>query len=72
MLPFYILHLPVIVIVAFFLLTWNIPVLAKFLLIALISFVLIIGLYQGVIRRVPLLRFLFGMKAISSTSRTPS
>ena len=62
-LPFYILHLPVIVISAFFLLTWNIPVLAKFLLIALVSFVIIIGLYQGVIRRLLLLRFVFGMKA---------
>ena len=60
-LPFYILHLPVIIIVAFFLLTWNIPVLVKFLLIALVSFVIIIGLYLGV-RRVPFLRFLFGMK----------
>ena len=62
-LPFYILHLPVIVIIAFFLITWDIPVLAKFLLIALVSFVIIIGLYQGVIRRLPLLRFVFGMKA---------
>jgi glucans biosynthesis protein C len=61
-LPFYILHLPVIVIVAFFLLTWNIPFPAKFVLIALVSFVIIIGLY-AVIRRVPFLRFLFGMKA---------
>jgi peptidoglycan/LPS O-acetylase OafA/YrhL len=61
-LPFYILHLPVLVLVAFFLIPWNIPVLAKFLLIALISFVIIIGLYQG-IGRVPFLRFLFGMKA---------
>jgi peptidoglycan/LPS O-acetylase OafA/YrhL len=62
-LPFYILHLPVLVIIAFFLITWNIPILTKFVLIALVSFVIIIGLYQGVIVRVPLLRFLFGMKA---------
>jgi glucan biosynthesis protein C len=62
-LPFYILHQPIIVIVAFFLITWNIPVPAKFLLIALVSFGIIIGLYQGVIRRLPPLRFLFGMEA---------
>ena len=61
-LPFYILHLPVLVIVAFFLIPWNIPILAKFVLIALVSFVIIIGLY-AVIVHVPLLRFLFGMKA---------
>lgn len=35
-------------------------------------FVIIIGLYEGVIVRVPFLRFVFGMKAISSTTRTPS
>jgi glucan biosynthesis protein C len=57
-LPFYILHIPVIIIVALFIITWNIPVPAKFVLIALGSFVIILGLYQGVIVRVPLLRFL--------------
>jgi glucan biosynthesis protein C len=62
-LPFYILHIPVLFAIAFFLITWNIPILAKFLLIALVSFVIILGLYQGVIVRVPFLRFLFGMKA---------
>lgn len=61
-LPFYILHIPVIVLVALFLIPWNIPVLAKFVLIAVVSFVIILGLYQ-IIVRVPLLRFLFGMKA---------
>lgn len=62
-LPFYILHHPVIIIVAFFLLPWNIPVPAKFLLIVLVSFGIIIGLYEGLIRPLPPLRFLFGMKA---------
>jgi peptidoglycan/LPS O-acetylase OafA/YrhL len=62
-LPFYILHHPVIIIVAFFLLTWNFPAPAKFVLIALVSFGIIIGLYQGLIRPLPPLRFLFGMKA---------
>ncbi len=62
-LPFYILHLPVIVIIAFFLITWDIPVLLKYLVLASLSFVIIIGLYQGVIRCLPLLRFVFGMKA---------
>jgi len=62
-LPFYILHHPVIIIVAFFLLPWNIPVAVKFLLIVLVSFGIIIGLYQGLIRPLPPMRFLFGMKA---------
>jgi glucans biosynthesis protein C len=61
-LPFYILHIPVLFTIAFLLITWNIPILAKFVLIALVSFVIIMGLY-AVIVRVPLLRFLFGMEA---------
>ena len=63
MLPFYILHQTVIVIIAFFLITWDIPVLLKYLVLASLSFGIIIGLYEGVIRRLPPLRFLFGMKA---------
>ena len=62
-LPFYILHQTVIVIIAFFLITWDIPVLLKYLVLASLSFGIIIGLYEGVIRRLPPLRFLFGMKA---------
>ncbi len=69
-LPFYILHIPVIVIVAVFLIPWNIPVLAKFVLIAVVSFVIILGLYL-IIRRVPLLRFLFGMQAREKRRFTP-
>jgi glucan biosynthesis protein C len=61
-LPFYILHIPVILLVAFFIIPWTIPVLAKFVLIAVVSLVIILGLYL-IIRQVPLLRFLFGMKA---------
>jgi peptidoglycan/LPS O-acetylase OafA/YrhL len=61
-LPFYILHAPVIILVAFVLIPWTIPVLAKFGLIAVVSLVIILGLYL-IIRRVPFLRFLFGMKA---------
>ena len=68
-LPFYILHVPVLVIVAFFLVPWNIPVLAKCLLITLVSFAIIIGVYQGVIRPLPALRFIFGMKASEKRTR---
>ncbi len=63
-LPFYILHQPVIVVVAFFLLQLEIPILAKYLLTAAGSFLIIVGLYESIVRRVGVLRFLFGMRPL--------
>jgi glucan biosynthesis protein C len=61
-LPFYILHQPVLVLVGFFVVQWQIPDPLKYPLIALPSFMLIMGLYELLVRRFNLLRFLFGMK----------
>lgn len=61
-LPFYILHQPVLVMVGYFVVQWQIPDPLKYLMIALPSFILTIGLYQLLVRRFNLLRFLFGMK----------
>jgi len=61
-LPFYVLHQPVLLTVGFFVVRWAVPDLAKWAVIALVSLVLCIGLYWFVIRPVNLLRFLFGMK----------
>jgi peptidoglycan/LPS O-acetylase OafA/YrhL len=67
-LPFYILHQPVLLSVGYFVLRWQIPGLLKWLVIAVISFVLVTGLYELVVRRINLLRFLFGMKLLAKTS----
>jgi len=61
-LPFYILHQTVIISVGFFVVRWAIPDLAKFAIIATSSFAIIMLLYEFLIRRLNLLRFLFGMK----------
>jgi glucan biosynthesis protein C len=61
-LPFYILHQTVIVSVGFYVVRWPIPDLLKFVHIAASSFAIIMLLYECLIRRVNLLRFLFGMK----------
>jgi surface polysaccharide O-acyltransferase-like enzyme len=62
-LPFYILHQSVIVIVAFFLVGWAAPVPVKYIVLAASSFVVIMALYEGLVRRFGIFRFLFGMKA---------
>jgi hypothetical protein len=61
-LPFYILHQTVLMIVGYFVVQWNIPALAKWAIIVLVSFPVIMLLYEFLVRRFNLMRFLFGMK----------
>jgi hypothetical protein len=61
-LPFYILHQSVIVLVGFWILEWQIGVFIKFLVLGSISFILIMLIYELIVRRIGFLRPLFGMK----------
>ena len=61
-LPFYILHQTVIVSLGYFVVQWAIPDWLKFLMILSISFVVSMGVYEFLVRRINLLRVLFGMK----------
>ena len=67
-LPFYILHQTVIVSLGYFVLRWPIPDLLKFAVLLLCSFAITLGLYEFLVRRFNLLRFLFGMKLLPKTS----
>jgi glucans biosynthesis protein C len=60
--PFYVLHQPVIVTIGYFIkdLTWGTPV--KFTFLIFVSFTIIMVCYHYVIRRVNVLRILFGIK----------
>ncbi len=63
-LPFYILHQTVLLSVGYFVIQWKIPDLLKWAIIFVISFPVVIGLYEFGIRRFNVMRFLFGMKAL--------
>jgi glucan biosynthesis protein C len=63
-LPFYILHQTVILSVGYFVVQWAIPDLLKFVIIATISFAIIMLLYEFLVRRFNVLRFLFGMRPL--------
>ena len=63
MLPFYILHQTVIVTIGFFIRNWDLPIIAKYPLLAAASLAVIMGLCEFAIRRVNVLRILFGLKA---------
>ena len=60
-LPFYLLHQTIILIVGWFVLLWNLSVLTKFLIIIAISFPSILILYEVFVRHIGFMRFLFGM-----------
>ena len=64
-LPFYILHQTVLLCVGYFVVQWAIPDLVKWVIILPASFAIITGLYEFLVRRFNLLRFLFGMKPLA-------
>jgi glucans biosynthesis protein C len=61
-LPFYILHQSVIVTLGYFIVRWPIPDWLKFIILLPSSFGVVTLLYEYLVRRNNLLRFLFGMK----------
>jgi glucan biosynthesis protein C len=61
-LPFYILHQTIILIIGFYVVQWDMRAAPKYFIIVALSFVGIMALYELLIRRVNVLRFLFGMK----------
>jgi glucan biosynthesis protein C len=63
-LPFYILHQTVLLCVGYFVVQWAIPDLLKWVIILTISFVLIMVVYEFLVRRYNVMRFLFGMKPL--------
>jgi len=67
-LPFYILHQTVIVVIGYFIADWRWTVFPKYLFLAGTSFIVIMILYEFAVKRVNLLRFLFGMKRSSPSS----
>jgi hypothetical protein len=58
--PFYILHQSVIIIIGFFVVQLDLIIFVEYLIISAISFVIVIGLVL-IIRKVNFLRFLSGM-----------
>lgn len=67
-LPFYILHQSVLIFVGYFIVQWPIPDAFKWATILVISFAIIVVLYEYLVRRINVLRFLFGMKVRARTT----
>jgi surface polysaccharide O-acyltransferase-like enzyme len=63
-LPFYILHQTVIISIGFYVVQWNMHAGLKYLVISTTSFIGIMLIYELLVRRVNVLRFLFGMRTV--------
>jgi hypothetical protein len=61
-LPFYVLHQTVIVVVGFFLVDWSAGIVHKYIILALVSFIIVLILYELPVKRIWVNRRLFGMK----------
>jgi peptidoglycan/LPS O-acetylase OafA/YrhL len=69
-LPFYVLHQTVLLTVGYVVVRWQIPDLLKWAVIVTGSLSVCLVLYEFLIRRNTMLRFLFGMKPMPKTSVT--
>jgi peptidoglycan/LPS O-acetylase OafA/YrhL len=61
-LPFYILHQFVLLLIGYWVVPWQINALVKYIVIASLSLIAIMGLYDIIIKRFQVTRFLFGLK----------
>jgi hypothetical protein len=71
-LPFYILHEPVILIIAFFVLAWDISTGIKYVFVSTAALLVTLALYELLIRRIKPIRWLFGMKTPQSHLPAPT
>ena len=62
-LPFYILHQTIILAIGYYIVQLEIPIFVKYVMVTILSFVTTAALYEPLIRRFNILRFLFGMKS---------
>jgi hypothetical protein len=68
-LPFYILHQTIILLFGWFVIPLNMFFLLKYLIISTASFLLIMLIYEVCIKRLNVIRFLFGMRLIKAESK---
>jgi peptidoglycan/LPS O-acetylase OafA/YrhL len=60
--PFFLFHQPVIIVIAYYVVQWDVNLWLKLLVVVLGSFVISVGLYEFVFKRVGVLRTILGVK----------
>jgi len=69
-LPFYILHQPILLVIGYFVVHMAIPDIAKWMIIFVSSFAIIMVLYELTVRKFNVMRVLFGMKPLKKQPYT--
>ena len=72
MLPFYILHQTVILAIGFHVIQLAIPLSLQYVIIVVGSFAVTMALYELLIKRLNVLRFLFGLKPLRRPRLAPA
>jgi len=67
--PFYLLHLPINMLIAFFVIRWPVGIGVKYLCIVLLTYLLTLAVYELLVRRWHVMRFLLGMKPQAKPSQ---
>ncbi|MCP4627655.1 MAG: acyltransferase [bacterium] len=70
-LPFYLFHQTIILCVGWYVISWDMGIPFKLLIIIVVSFPLIMILYELFVRRFNIVRFFFGMRPKKKPSATP-
>jgi peptidoglycan/LPS O-acetylase OafA/YrhL len=60
--PFYILHMPINTIVGYFVIQWPVSIAVKYPVIVVVTILATFAVYEVLVRRMGVIRFLFGMK----------
>lgn len=72
-LPFYILHQTVVIVVGFYIVETDFPLMVKYTGIIVMSFIFTLAIYETIIRRFAILHILFGMRLMAKEyPRKPS
>jgi hypothetical protein len=71
-LPVYVIHHPIVLVVASFVVTWNLGVWPKFLVILVLVAALTLAIYEFGVRRWPATRLLFGLSQMRRVTSSPS
>lgn len=66
--PFYLLHQPVIVVVGYYVISWDLSVWPKVMIIVFSSFIITVSIYWFIIRKFNFTRIVFGMKPLIKKS----
>ncbi|MEW2468184.1 acyltransferase [Streptomyces sp. NPDC046994] len=61
-LPLYVLHQPIVVAVAYFVIGWSAPIPVEYAVLVVIALILTLTAYELLVRRTRVTRFLFGMR----------